>query len=56
MCRRQLRVIDGDTIKMDGACWHLWGIDAPENDQTCGNWTAGVAQTALRLAILDHMV
>ena len=36
------RVIDGDTIDPDGVRWRLWGIDAPERDQTCGNWTAGV--------------
>jgi endonuclease YncB( thermonuclease family) len=23
-------VTDGDTIKLDGTTWRLWGIDAPE--------------------------
>jgi endonuclease YncB( thermonuclease family) len=36
-------VTDGDTIKLDGARWRLWGIDAPEMHQTCADgWTAGV--------------
>jgi endonuclease YncB( thermonuclease family) len=39
------RVIDGDTIELDGIRWRIWGIDAPEMDQTCGNWTAGIAAT-----------
>lgn len=28
-------VIDGDTIKVNGETVRLWGIDAPEIDQTC---------------------
>lgn len=35
-------VVDGDTIKFDGTTWRLWGIDAPEMVQTCGDWNAGV--------------
>lgn len=38
-------VVDGDTIELDGTRWRLWGIDAPEMDQTCGTWIAGVAST-----------
>jgi endonuclease YncB( thermonuclease family) len=30
-----VRVIDGDTLAMDGARIRLWGIDAPEMQQTC---------------------
>jgi endonuclease YncB( thermonuclease family) len=29
------RVIDGDTIAIAGVRIRLWGIDAPERDQTC---------------------
>ena len=29
------RVIDGDTIEVAGTRVRLWGIDAPEHDQTC---------------------
>jgi endonuclease YncB( thermonuclease family) len=29
------RVIDGDTIEVVGTRVRLWGIDAPEHDQTC---------------------
>jgi endonuclease YncB( thermonuclease family) len=28
-------VTDGDTIKLNGTTWRLWGIDAPEMRQTC---------------------
>lgn len=38
-------VVDGDTIKLAGATWRLWGIDAPEMGQTCGDWHAGMAAT-----------
>lgn len=31
----ELRVIDGDTIVLDGVHIRLWGIDAPEKAQTC---------------------
>ena len=30
------RVIDGDTLVVDGRTVRLWGIDAPELSQTCG--------------------
>jgi endonuclease YncB( thermonuclease family) len=34
---------DGDTIKLNGTKWRLWGIDAPEMTQTCKDgWAAGV--------------
>jgi endonuclease YncB( thermonuclease family) len=39
------KVVDGDTIKLNGTTWRLWGIDAPEMAQTCGAWSAGVAAT-----------
>ncbi|MCY4153555.1 MAG: thermonuclease family protein [Aestuariivita sp.] len=31
------RVIDGDTLELNGAVIRLHGIDAPEADQTCGD-------------------
>jgi endonuclease YncB( thermonuclease family) len=35
-------VVDGDTIKMAGMSYRLWGIDAPESHQTCADgWPAG---------------
>jgi endonuclease YncB( thermonuclease family) len=34
-------ITDGDTIKLNGATWRLWGIDAPELHQTCRDrWPA----------------
>ena len=38
-------VVDGDTIKLKGVTWHLWGIDAPENKQSCGTYSAGAQAT-----------
>ena len=32
--------IDGDTIKLDGMTYRLWGIDAPESKQACGDGPA----------------
>jgi endonuclease YncB( thermonuclease family) len=34
---------DGDTLKLDGTTWRLWGIDAPELSQVClDGWHAGI--------------
>lgn len=43
-----VRVIDGDTIDVDGVRYRLHGIDAPEAGQTCesangGTWNCGKA-------------
>jgi endonuclease YncB( thermonuclease family) len=36
-------VTDGDTIKLNGTTWRLWGVDAPELHQTCKDgWAAGI--------------
>ena len=34
----QIRVIDADTVDVDGTRYRLFGIDAPETDQTCRAW------------------
>jgi endonuclease YncB( thermonuclease family) len=49
----QVTVLDGDTIRMGGVTYRLWGIDAPESKQTClDGWAAGVEATqALRALI-----
>lgn len=36
-----MRVVDGDTLKIDGESYRIHGIDAPEIDQTCGSWACG---------------
>jgi endonuclease YncB( thermonuclease family) len=38
-------VTDGDTIKLKGVTWRLWGIDAPETKQWCGDYPAGAQAT-----------
>ena len=39
----QTRVVDGDTIDLNGVRIRLNGIDAPEFGQTCGTWRCGEA-------------
>lgn len=39
-------ITDGDTIKLDGTTYRLWGIDAPEAKQWCGDYPAGVLAAA----------
>ncbi len=45
----QVRVIDADTVDIDGVRWRLFGIDAPESRQTCRawgrTWDCGMAAT-----------
>lgn len=45
-------VIDGDTIKLAGTTYRLWGIDAAEARQVCADgWPAGIEATAA----LEHL-
>ena len=44
-----LRIIDGDTLELNGVKYRLHGIDAPEKKQTCKihgvEWSCGQAST-----------
>src|SRR5260370_24290097 len=53
-----VRVVDGDTLRVDGVTYRLWGIDAPESGQPCADgWPAGQTATEhLRALIGDHHV
>jgi endonuclease YncB( thermonuclease family) len=53
-----VRVVDGDTLKIDSVTYRLWGIDAPESRQPCADgWPAGRAATEhLRALIGDRQV
>lgn len=31
----EVSITDGDTLKIGGQTWRLWGIDTPEDGQTC---------------------
>lgn len=51
------RVLDGDTLQIQGQTIRIWGVDAPESGQLCTkggkSWRCGQAATealALRLA------
>lgn len=38
----QVTVTDGDSLKVNGTTIRLYGIDAPELNQWCGNYPAGI--------------
>ena len=47
-------VTDGDTIKLGGVIYRLWGIDAPESKQTCADgWPAGSLATTRMQALIS---
>jgi endonuclease YncB( thermonuclease family) len=51
-------VLDGDTMRYNGVVVHLWGVDAPEKGQLCGDgWPAGqMAETYLAGLVKDRKV
>ena len=51
-------IADGDTIKLGGTTYRLWGIDAPEMKQDCPDgWPAGrLATTHLQSLIAGRNV
>ena len=46
-------VTDGDTIKINGTIYRLWGIDAPETKQWCGDHAAGVIASGTLAKLVD---
>jgi endonuclease YncB( thermonuclease family) len=53
------RIIDGDTIEIEGTSVRLEGIDAPETGQTCKNrngqtWDCGNAATKVLRDMIGH--
>lgn len=50
----QVRVIDGDSLKIDGHAFRLHGVDAPELRQTCGGWLVGAYAAAVLRALLER--
>ena len=55
----QIRVIDADTVNVDGTRYRLFGIDAPETDRTCRawgrTWDCGVAATEALMSRAEGM-
>jgi endonuclease YncB( thermonuclease family) len=51
-------ITDGDTLKLNGVTYRLWGIDAPETKQDCPDgWAAGrLAATHLQSLISGRSV
>src|SRR3954452_7744490 len=46
-------VVDGDTIKLNGTTYRIWGIDAAESKQACADgWMAGREGTAAMLELI----
>jgi endonuclease YncB( thermonuclease family) len=52
----QAVAIDGNTIRMDGITYRLWGIDAPELDQRCypQGWRAGIEAARALAAMIER--
>ena len=54
-----IRVIDADTVDVDGTRYRLFGIDAPETDQTCRawgrTWDCGAAATEALMSRAEGM-
>ena len=49
----EVRVVDGDTLELDGTIFRLNGIDAPERLQRCGDWACGKAATRSLRELVD---
>ena len=46
-------VVDGDTIKLEGMTYRIWGIDAAETKHACADgWMAGREATAAMLELV----
>ncbi len=50
------QAIDGNTLKIGGAIYRLWGIDAPELDQRCypEGWRAGIESARTLAAMVER--
>lgn len=48
-------VIDGDTVRLGGVTYRLWGIDAPELQQVCQDgWPAGKEAALMLRSIIER--
>lgn len=48
----EVRVVDGDTLELNGKVIRLNGIDAPEHGQKCGEWDCGAQATEALVEIV----
>lgn len=46
-------VSDGDTLRVAGTKVRLFGIDAPEKSQSCGDWACGAAARARLIELVE---
>ena len=47
-----LPVVDGDTLKVDGVTYRLWGIDAPKSGQPCADGWPQSVRASVRLLLV----
>lgn len=51
-----VRVIDGDGLEVNGIIYRLWGIDAPELDQTCSRKEISFQCGRIAKAVLETTI
>lgn len=57
----EVRIVDGDTLEIDGQAYRLHGVDAPEAGQHCatlsgGNWACGDMATRRLIELVGDIV
>lgn len=51
---QSVRVVDGDTISLNGESVRIWGIDAPETKQACADrWMGGQAASSFMRGLVE---
>ena len=56
LAHAEARVVDGDTLEIEGVTYRLNGIDAPEHGQTCGDWKCGADATEALVELVKGRV
>ena len=49
----QVVTVDGDTLRLNGTTYRLFGIDAAESRQWCGDYPAGAIATGMLASLIE---